>query len=120
MQDLYSTDPTPGYLYVLDHADCTASNGQHELLIGHTDQEYICPAWQILAVKEESIICSRYKIVGGVGCLVWTNMSTSYIGGEKKGGFGCWMGQIFFRLGGACDEASARVYHIRAGTWTTL
>ena len=33
---------------VLDHADRTASTRKHELdHTDHTDQESICPAWQI-------------------------------------------------------------------------
>ena len=44
VQDLRSTDPT-NRKYVLDHADYTAPTRQNEL--DHTDQECICPAWQI-------------------------------------------------------------------------
>ena len=33
--------------HVLDHADYTAPTPQRELFIDHTDQESICPAWQI-------------------------------------------------------------------------
>ena len=38
--------------YVLDHAGWTAPNRQHEP--DHTDQESICPAWQIQIINWES------------------------------------------------------------------
>ena len=38
----------------VDHVDYTASTRPHEL--DHTDQEAICPAWQILIIQIIQII----------------------------------------------------------------
>ena len=46
--------------HVLDHADYAAPTRQHE--VDHTDQEFICSAWQIYIIKWESMTCPTYGL----------------------------------------------------------
>ena len=54
MQDVCSTDPTQETCPTVGHTYDTASTRQHEP--DHTDQESICPAWQIQIMNCSAVV----------------------------------------------------------------